>query len=126
MTATISSGFRKLLHATGFLVTSSFMIAACSAEKMQPVEETEPSKDERILEASDLMSDGSPIPPHRTSTIETSIELPSYGGVGGVSVDAQGNVYNTNFFRQRLADSAGRGDRSVEWRLYSCIGKFPA
>ncbi len=71
-------------------------LTACS-DSMPPVDDTAPSEDPRILEAPATMSDGTPIRPHRTETLVTSIEMTSFGAIGGVAVDADGNMYNTNF-----------------------------
>lgn len=71
--------------------------ASCGAQEMPPVEATRPSQDSRILESDGKMSDGSPIPAHITETVATSIEINSDGVIGGVSVDADGNIYNANF-----------------------------
>ncbi len=43
------------------------------------------------------MSDGSPIPEHFTETVPTSIEMLSSGGIGGMSIDQDGSIFNTNF-----------------------------
>jgi sugar lactone lactonase YvrE len=67
------------------------------ADTLPPVEDTAPSEDERILNDAGTMSDGSPISPHTTETVATSIEMVSEGAIGGMSIDADGNVYNTNF-----------------------------
>lgn len=71
-------------------------LTACG-QGMPPVEATAPSDDPRILEAPTTMSDGSAILPHRTESFPTSIEMISDGAIGGMSIDAEGNIYNTNF-----------------------------
>ena len=79
------------------LLAGSAWVSACGQGGMPPVDATNPSADPRILNASPTMSDGSPIPEHRTETVATSIELMSDGLIGGMSIDAHGNIYNTNF-----------------------------
>ena len=75
-----------------------FVMVACGAQsELPPVEDTKPSEDPRILEASTMMSNGEAVLPHMVDTIETSIEMESTGAIGGVSVDSSGNVFNTNF-----------------------------
>ena len=78
---------------------SGFTVYAQSNDSaaLPPVEETAPSEDPLILDAADTMSDGTPVPAHMTETVETSIPMPSYGLVGGVTVDGDGNVFSTNF-----------------------------
>ena len=85
-------------------------LSACGRGGMPPVDATKQSEDPLILNASPTMSDGSPIPEHRTETVQTSIELISDGLIGGMSVDAHGNIYNTNFRESvwRTAQTAKR------------------
>lgn len=64
---------------------------------LPPVEDTRISGDTRILNDNGLMSDGSQVIPHETTTLNTSIQLTSLGAIGGISVDSIGNVYNSNF-----------------------------
>ncbi len=91
------------------------LTAGCAqGDQLAPVEDTAPSEDARILEAPATMSDGSAIPVHLTETIETSIRMVSDGAIGGISVDAQGNIYNTNF-----ATSVWRTSPSGETTLLS-------
>ena len=73
------------------------VLGACGGGGLPAVEDTRPSQDERILAAPAGMSDGSPMAPHLTETLATSIPLESTGAVGGMSMDAQGNLYSTNF-----------------------------
>ena len=77
------------------------LLPACSDDadvaEMARVSATKPSEDARILDAADTMSDGSPIPPHITETIDTGLEMHSFGAIGGVAVDRAGNIYSTNF-----------------------------
>ena len=56
-----------------------------------------PSEDSRILDDNGLMSDGSSVNPHQTTTVITSMDMVSRGLIGGTSVDADGNIYNANF-----------------------------
>lgn len=85
------------------------LTAGCEPEGMAPVEDTRPSQDERILNAPTTMSDGSPIPMHHTETVATSIEMVSKGQIGGMSIDARGNIYNTNF-RESVWRTAPSGE----------------
>ena len=73
------------------------VVWGCGPRGMAPVEDTRPSQDPRILDAPATMSDGSPVPVHHTETVQTGIELMSDGLIGGMSVDADGYVYSTNF-----------------------------
>ncbi|MEN8374817.1 MAG: SMP-30/gluconolactonase/LRE family protein [Gemmatimonadota bacterium] len=82
------------------------------AAEMPPVEATASSQDERILAAPGTMSDGSPVAPHTTETVATGIELVSDGLIGGMSIDADGNVYNTNF-RNTIWRTAPDGTTTV-------------
>ena len=79
------------------LVAALAVLNACWSGELPPVEDTAPSEDPAILEAPPTMSDGTPIEPHMTETIATNIEMQSVGAIGGASVDAAGNLYNTNF-----------------------------
>ena len=81
-------------------LAATAMLGACNAQsELPPVEATKPSEDARILNATNMMSDGTPVLPHVIDTIETSIEMVSTGAIGGVSIDPDGNVFNTNFAR---------------------------
>ncbi len=95
---TIRKSIPLIRYLTASLIVAIMLsTAACSDEtKLPPVSDTRPSKDSRILNASDLMSDGSPIPPHRTTTLETSIELVSDGLIGGLTIDKDGNIYTAD------------------------------
>ena len=73
------------------------VLSACDQDNLPAVEATQPSKDQRILESNGLMSDGSMVVPHETTTIDTTIPIVSTGVIGGLSVDADGNIYNANF-----------------------------
>jgi sugar lactone lactonase YvrE len=66
---------------------------------LPPVENTAPSEDQRVLDPPSAMSDGSSMAPHTTETVATSVEMVSNGLIGGMSVDAAGNIYNTNFHK---------------------------
>ena len=73
-------------------------IVACGGEpSMAPVSATAPATDERILNASLTMSDGTPVPVHITDTVTTSIPLVSGGVIGGVAAGADGSIYSANF-----------------------------
>ncbi|GAB4536656.1 MAG: hypothetical protein Tsb0010_16160 [Parvularculaceae bacterium] len=89
--------FDGLRAARGCAILASLLAACGVAQELPPVEATEPSEDPRVLAASPLMSDGAPVPPHLTETVATSIEMISDGLIGGVAVDGEGNVFNTNF-----------------------------
>ncbi len=73
------------------------MTACTESNELPPVADTRTSGDEQILNASGLMSDGQPVPPHRTSTLETSAELVSDGLIGGMTVAADGSIFTTDF-----------------------------
>lgn len=79
------------------LFVTVMALPACGPRGIAPVESTRPSEDPRILEAPQAMSDGSAIPVHRTETVATDMELMSDGAIGGMSVDAEGRFYSTNF-----------------------------
>ncbi len=79
------------------LVPIVLAITACSdSNKLPPMENTRPSSDEQILNAPGLMSDGQPVPPHQTTTLETSMELVSDGLIGGMTVAADGSIYTAD------------------------------
>lgn len=89
-----------MIHkSTGWFAVSMFVVglAACGEPSMPPVSATAPATDKRILNASLTMSDGAPVPVHITDTITTSTPLVSGGVIGGVAVDADGNIFSTNF-----------------------------
>ena len=91
---------------------------------MPPVDATRPSEDPRILNASPTMSNGSPILEHRTETVSTSIELMSDGLIGGMSLDAAGNIYNTNF-RESVWRTAPNGETiQLNGEFTSASGNF--
>ena len=85
------------MPAKSTLFAALAVLTACGTGELPPVEDTAPSEDPAILEAPSTMSDGTPIEPHLTETIHTTIEMESLGAIGGASVDAAGNLYNTNF-----------------------------
>ena len=85
------------MPANSKLFAALAVLTACGTGELPPVEDTAPSEDPAILEAPSTMSDGTPIEPHMTETIATSTEMESFGAIGGASVDAAGNLYNTNF-----------------------------
>ncbi len=71
--------------------------AACSdSSTLPPVSKTRPSGDSSILKDKGLMSDGSPVPPHRTTTLSTSMELVSDGLIGGMTIAADGTIYTAD------------------------------
>ncbi len=71
-----------------------FVVTACGGQtQLPPIEDTRPSTDQKILNDAGLMSDGKPVPPHTTTTVATSVELVSDGLIGGIGVDAEGNIY---------------------------------
>ncbi len=89
---------KRIIRRFSVALAASVMLGACNAQpELAPVDATKPSEDARILNTSGMMSDGTMVPAHITKTIETSIEMVSTGAIGGVAVDADGNVYNTNF-----------------------------
>lgn len=85
-------GWRPLVSAV-----CAAAISGCAPGGLPPVDDTRPSQDDRILEAPSTMSDGAPIPVHQTETVSTTIELMSSCCIGGMSMDAAGNLYSTNF-----------------------------
>jgi len=76
-------------------------LSACSEEPdptvLAPVEETRPTEDDRILNGGAQMSDGSPVAPYMTMTLETNQELTSDGLIGGMTMDRDGNLYVADF-----------------------------
>jgi len=111
------------LMVLAFLIGSG-ALSACEPKGIAPVEDTKPSADSRILQAPPTMSDGSPIPQHGTETVATSMELMSDGLVGGMSVDAQGNIYNTNF-RESVWRTAPNGETiQLNGEFTSASGNF--
>ena len=76
---------------------TAFACSESGTDSLPPVDATEPTKDRTILNDEGLMSDGSVIIPHTTTTVETSIDIISTGVIGGLSVDKDGNIYNANF-----------------------------
>ena len=106
------------------LLAGFALLSACGPGGMQPVDETKPSEDPLILNASPTMSDGSPVPEHRTETVQTSIEMMSDGLIGGMSVDAHGNIYNTNF-RESVWRTAPSGETiQLNGEFTSASGNF--
>ncbi len=75
----------------------SVAMVALSACQSDGAAQTAPSADARILSADQVMSDGSAVPIHQIETLVTSAPIPSGGLVGGMSVDAKGNVYSADF-----------------------------
>ena len=80
-----------------FAAAGTSILPACAQEQLPPVEDTAPSEDSRILQAQSTMSDGSTLAVHMTETVSSDIEMVSNGYIGGMAIDAQGNIYNTNF-----------------------------
>lgn len=79
------------------VVVTVLNTAACSDNTQLPsVDDTRPSQDSNILNSTGLMSNGLPIPPHTTTTVETSIELVSDGLIGGITIDQSGNIYTSD------------------------------
>lgn len=87
------ANFRLLIAAMPILLITS----GCGEAGLPPVSDTRPSQDERILNAGNLMSDGSPLAPHITSTFMTSIEIKSTGLVGGTTIAQDGTIFTANF-----------------------------
>ncbi len=79
------------------IAATAVLIACSDSNQLAPVSDTAPSQDDRILNATGLMSDGSPVPQHTTSTITTSQELISDGWIGGMSIDSEGNILTADF-----------------------------
>ncbi len=79
------------------LVLIALNLAGCPVgDGLPSVDATRPSSDSRILNASGMMSDGSPVPPHTTTTVATSTELLSDGLIGGLTIDRNGNIYTAD------------------------------
>ncbi len=106
------------------LVTGAMLLAGCGRD-LPPVENTRPSEDPRVLNAPATMSDGSPIPSHTTETVTTSIEMVSHGAIGGMSIDAQGNIYNTNFDEAVWRTAPGGETVLLSNEFSSASGNFP-
>ena len=86
-----------LIPAAALLLAVPGCGQATGPDGLAPVSATKPSADDRILAAPEGMSDGSAMPRHIVETIDTGLAMFSRGGVGGVTVDNDGNVYSTNF-----------------------------
>lgn len=71
-------------------------LACTDTTQLSSVDDTQPSSDERILNSATSMSDGAPIAPHKTTTLQTSIELASDGLIGGITIDQEGNIYTAD------------------------------
>lgn len=89
---------KRIVNRLSIGLAAATSLAACNAQtELAPVDATKPSEDARILNATAMMSDGTPVLSHIIDTIDTGIEMASPGGIGGVAVDPDGNVFNTNF-----------------------------
>ena len=88
------------------LVVALAVLNACGSGELPPVEDTAPSEDPAILDASPSMSDGTPIEPHMTETIATTIEMESLGGVGGALRDG-GTGGRANSLLSSLCTASG-------------------
>ena len=112
-----------MMKRIGVSMVTVLSLAACN--RVAGPEDTSPSEDPRILDAPAAMSDGSPIPEHRTVTIETSMELVSHGFIGGMSVDAEGNVYSTNFHESVWKIAPDGSATQLNDEFTSASGNFP-
>ncbi len=99
------------------------LLAGCG-DTLPPVEDTAPSEDARILDAPPTMSDGTPVVPHMTETVHTTIDMVSHGAIGGMSVDAQGNIYNTNFHESVWRTSPDGGTVLLNDEFSNASGNF--
>jgi sugar lactone lactonase YvrE len=108
----------------GFVTGAMLVFTGCGRE-LPPVDDTRPSQDPRVLNAPATMSDGSPIPSHTTETVATSIEMVSNGAIGGMSIDARGNIYNTNFDEAVWRTAPGGETVRLNGEFSSASGNFP-
>ena len=105
-------------------LATALLVVGCGSD-LPPIEDTRPSQDSRILEAPATMSDGSPIPTHMTETVTTSIDLVSHGAIGGMSIDAEGRIYNTNFDEAVWRTDPGGETVLLNGEFSSASGNFP-
>ncbi len=100
-------------------------LIGCGPRGLPPVDATRPSEDPRILDAPSTMSNGSPLPMHQTETVVTDLELMSDGAIGGMSVDADGNLYSTNFRESVWRITPGGAVTLLNGEFTSASGNLP-